>query len=440
MRHAATGLSLCIALMSGIVVALVWGQPPLRSSSIPAVPSSGVEETALAFYQAVNSYLDGGDDAPLRRVLHPAFVNHDPGSPTGGDAAAFMQQLDSIRARYPGIDLEPEVVYLGENTASVSLTVSNQQEREFAGIGIDAVDVIGRLDLVRVERRLIVERWSSASVAGMLDAYPSLSIELPFALNTLISRVQQISLDEASEPTVDQFRHLLMIVESGAARLDVMEAATIPVVHWRVDDDRIVGPIPIEPGMTVTLDRMEAVFLPAGTRFRLWDSSARATTLIALEFGPPVSGEISPRSSHLLDDLQETLWSGISLSRAGQRLTLSFGQATLLPQATLPHQKVDGVELIWVDSGAIEMTASNGVMRVRDESGVRSQPNEGIALLGAGDSGAAGPDSDIAYRVTGRAPATAWFFSIAPAGVEASEHDEGALTVIPTTHPPRTAS
>ncbi len=440
MRHAATMLSLCIALIGGIVLALVSSQPPLRSWSIQAETSSDVEETALTFYRAVNTYLDSGDDSPLRRILHPDFVDHDSVSPAGGNAAAYMQQLDSLRALFPGIQLEPAVEYLGSNAVSVSLSLSDRQRHEFAGIGIDPVELVGRLDLVRIERRLIVERWSSASLAGELETFPPLSIDLPVSLNTLITRVQQISLDDASAPTLDQFWHLLLIVQSGEARLDVMDVAPIPVEQWRAGDGRIAGPAPIDPGTTVTLGQMEAVFLPAGTRFRLRGSSARNTTVLALEFGPPVAGEVSPRPPHLLDELEETLWSGISLSGVGKRLNLSFGHATLLPQATLSNQEVEGTELIWIGSGAIEMAESNGTMRVRDASGVRSQPNEGIALLQAGDAGAAGPGSDIAYRGTGSAPATAWFFSIVPAGVETSEHGAGAPTAIPTAPSPRTAS
>jgi hypothetical protein len=440
MRHVATSLLLCIALISGVVLALFWDQPALRSLSIQAVPSSDVEETALAFYRAVNTYLESGDDIPLRQILHPDFVDHDSGSSVNGNAEAYLQQLDSIRALFPGIQLEPTVEYLGNNAASVSLSLSDRQRREFAGIGIDPVEVVGRLDLLRVERRLVVERWSSAPLAGELDAFPPLALELPVALDNLITRVQQMPVDGSAEPIVDQFWHLLLIVRSGEMQLDVMETAAIAAVHWTVDDGQIAGPVPIEPGVTVMLDRMEAVFLPAGTRFRLWDSSARMATLIALEFGPPVSGEVSPRAPHLLDDLQETLWSGISLSGVGKRLNLSFGHATLRSQATLTNQEVEGAELIWVSGGAIEMAASSGTVRMRDASGVRSQPSEGVALLNGGDAGAAGPGSDIAYRVTGSAPASAWFFSIVPDSVDTSEHEAGGPTRTPTIPPPRTAS
>ena len=230
MRHAATAISLCMALISGMVLAQAWALDPMRSPAIPAVTSSDVEETASNFYQAVNTYLDGGDDAALRRILHPDFVTYHSGSSVAGNGADFMQQLDSIRHLYPGIQLAAEVVYLGNNAASVSLSVSNQQGGEFAGIGIDPVDLIGRLDLVRIERKLIVERWSSATLAGDLDAFPAYSIDLPIAIDTLVARVQQISLDGASEPTINQFGNLLLIVQSGEVSLNVMDPAKIPVV------------------------------------------------------------------------------------------------------------------------------------------------------------------------------------------------------------------
>jgi hypothetical protein len=106
----------------------------------------------------------------------------------------------------------------------------------------------------------------------------------------------------------------------------------------------------------------------------------------------------------------------------------------------LSNQEVEGTELIWIGDGTIEMAASNGTMRVRNASGVRTQPNQGIALLQAGDAGAAGPGSDIAYRVTGGDPASAWFFSIVPTGIATSERDAGAPTAMPTAPPPHTAS
>jgi hypothetical protein len=439
MRHAATAISLCMALISGMVLAQVWALDPTRSPTIPAVTSSAVEETALTFYQAVNTYFDGGDDAALRRILHPDFVTYHSGSSVAGNGADFMQQLDSIRHLYPGIQLAAEVVYLGSNAASVSLSVSNQKGGAFAGIGVDPIDVIGRLDLVRIERKLIVERWSSATLAGNLDAFPALSIELPIAIDTLVARVQQISLDGASEPTINPFGHLLMIAQSGQAYLDVMDPAKSSAVIWRVSQGRVAGPTPIEPTMTVTLGQMEAVFVPAGTRFRMWDSGSQDAALTVLEFGPAVSGDI-PSTPPLLDALGETLSSGISLTGVGDRLTLSFGQATLPPQATLSSEQVKGLELTWVSGGSIEMAASSGAARVRDGSGVRSQLDGGHALLQAGYAGAAGPGSEVTYRATGNTSATVWFFSLVPTGVETSENEAGAPTPIPTAPPVRNVS
>jgi hypothetical protein len=438
MRHAATTLSLCVALISGIVLALVWAQPPLRSSSIQAEAGSDIEKTASVFYQAVNTYLDGGDDAPLRRILHPDFVNHDPGNAASGPAATYLQQLDSVRALYPGIQLEPKVEYVGDNAVSVSLSLGDRQRREFAGIGIDPADMVGRIDLLRIERSVIVERWSSARMAGDLDAYPALSIDLPFALDTLVARVQKVRLEESAEPTFDQFGHLLLIVRSGQAFLEVLEPSTIPAVSWSLDRSRVDGPAPVVTGTIVTLRQMEAVLLPAGTRFQMWKDGNRDTALLALEFGPPVSGGSSQPRLHL-GGLENTLWSGIALTDVGQRLTLSFGHASLLPQATISIHEVKGMEMVWVSDGAIELAVSRGEARVRDASGVRSQPNESVALLQAGDTGAAGLGSDTAYRATGATSATVWFFSIVSAGIETSGNDPSGPATIPAPPPPRTA-
>lgn len=438
MRHAATALSLCIALVSGIVFALLWGQPPLRSSSIQAESSSDVEETVFAFYRAVDAYLVDGEDAGLRKMLHPGFIDHAAGSAAGGNAADFLQQLDSVRRFFPGMRLTPEVVYLGNSTASVSLTSSDWQRSEFAGIGIDPADVLGHLDFVRVERRLIAERWSSAPLAGEFESFPAVTLELPIALDTLIARVKQISIDGSPEPAIDRFRHRLLIVQSGEALLEVMEPATIPVAYWQLDHGDVAGPATVEQGAIVTLGTMEAVLLPAGTRFRLWADDGERPTLLALEFGPPVSDGDSPLIPRFGDEANEALWSGVPLSGVGKRLTLAFGAATLFPEAALSSRQIEGMELIWVSGGAIDMTASSEVARVRDANGTRSQLDGDHALLRPGDTGAAGSGADIDYRVTGSTAATAWFFSLVPD--RTSERDAGAPAWTPTPPPPRTAS
>ena len=137
--------------------------------TIQAVPSAQVEATTLAFYQGVNDYLEDGNDSALRGTLHPKFVNHQPGGSTNGNDQGFFQQLDSIRRFYPGIQIEPHVTPLSSSAASITLSWNTVTRHDFAGIGIDPGDLIGRLDLLRIERGLIVERWSSAVLTGQLE-------------------------------------------------------------------------------------------------------------------------------------------------------------------------------------------------------------------------------------------------------------------------------
>jgi len=438
MRHAAIVFSILMTLMSGFVLSQLWALEPASSRPIQAMTSSQVEETALDFYQAVNAYLDGGDDASLRRILHPGFATHQSGSSWAGTAEELLHHLDSVRLLYPGIQLEPDAISLGSNTASVTLSVSSQQRLEFAGIGIDPVEVVGRLDVMRIERGLVVERWSSAPLAGQLEAYPAISIDLPFTVNTLVARVKEVPLEGASEPTINHARHLLLIVKSGEAFLDVTRQSaipTIPAMVWRSNHGHVAAATPIEPKMTIALNPMEAVFLPAGTRFRMWDSSNRDTTLIALEFGPPMSPEI-PSSAPLVTALGRTLWSGIELEGVGDRLTLSLGSARLLPNSMLSSGATVGMALTWVTSGSIEMSAGGGEARVRKAGGTRSQLTDGHALLLAGESAAAGPGSTIRYLTSCNEPATAWFFSIVLASVDDASVESASSTPDPTPAPP----
>lgn len=441
MRHAAIVTSIVLTLMSGFVLSQLWSLKPASPAPIQGATSSQLEDTALGFYQAVNVFLGRGDDTSLRRMLHPGFVTHQAGGAWAGTAEDFLHHLDSVRRLYPRIQLEPEAVSLGNNIASVTFSVSSQQMREFAGIDIDPIDVVGRLDVVRIERGLIVERWSSAPLAGQLEAFSSLSIDWLFPSNTLAARVQEIPLGSASEQTINPVSHMLLIVKSGQALLDVTSQADIPAMIWRVHRGHAVPAAPVEPEMTVALNPMEAVYLPAGTGFRMWDTSRRDTTLIALEFGLPISLELGPpdpseisSTAPLLETLGETLWSGIELEGLGDHLTLSFGHANLLPQSTLSSREVEAMELAWVTSGSLDMTGSGGEVRVRKVSGTRSQLIDGLALLQAGEAAAAGPGSHITYQDSGDTPATAWFFSLVPAPVPVNADGMDA-TPIPTPAP-----
>jgi hypothetical protein len=392
-----------------------------------------VEETVLTFYDVVNDYLGGGSDSALRRMLHPAFVTRHSEGAWAGTADDFLRHLDSTRQLHPGIRLEAEAASIGDETASVALSVVNAEKREFAGMGIDPAELFGKLEIVRIERGLVVERRSSAPVTGHLDAYPELSIDLPIALNTMIARVQEISLGRASEPIANPLRHLLVIVKSGQARLDVMSQPAAPAEVWRAHQGSIAPAVPIEPGAPVALEPMDAVYLPAGMQFQMWDASNGQTALIALDFGPPVSvdaGYSNPRLG--LGPLDGALYSGIELERVGDRLTLSFGSVSVLPRSTLASQLTHGIGLAWITNGSLEVSATSGEARVRKAGGNRMQLIDGHAVLLAGETVAAGPGSTIQFLSNGSEPATAWFFGITPVSWGSVGADPASPAAVPT--------
>lgn len=432
MRHPTAMIALVLALLSGFVLAQLWSMDPIRLRSIQAISTAQVEATTLAFYEGVNDYLEHGDDASLRRTLHPAFVNHQPGSSAIGTTEAFLKQLDSIRHVYPNVQLTPTVTPLSSNAASVALAWTSMDLRDFAGIEIDLADVIGALDIVRTERGLIVERWSSGTLTGQLDAYPALSIDLPVSIDTLVARVREFQLRSDYQPATNLHAHMLLIDLTGEAFLEVLRPTAVPPMTWTLNKRQVADPARIESANLTALNSMEAVFIPAGTTFRMWNAGDQRATFIVLEFGPPMIGK-NPQGAQFLSDLKPTLWSGVELENVGNRLVLSFGQAQLHAGARLSSPSVEGLELTWVIGGTIDMTGTGGETRVRRADGLRSQLIEGHAVLHAGDAGVAGPGSDVRYWIPDGASSTIWFFSIVAASnsstSNATEPDMGSPTV-----------
>ena len=232
-----------------------------------------------------------------------------------------------MRRLFPGLQLTVDVTTLSPNAASVALSWEAREQRDFAGIAIDPGDMIGRLDLVRIERGLIVERRSSGALGGQLDAFPALSLDLPGSLNTLVARVRQISLKGDYEPTTNRYGHLLLVDLSGEAFLEVLRPAALPAMEWKAERGQVAGPATVETGQIVTLSQMVQKALLAAQELEQEGISAEVidlrtlvpldvTTVVAsvkktgrlliadedyLNFG--LSGEISAIVAERLDEI-----------------------------------------------------------------------------------------------------------------------------------------
>ena len=80
MRFAAIVMSIVLTVMTGVVLNQFWSLEQTPAPSIQTSSDSGVQETAMAFYDAVNTYLESGAERAIRERLHPAFATHRPGS------------------------------------------------------------------------------------------------------------------------------------------------------------------------------------------------------------------------------------------------------------------------------------------------------------------------------------------------------------------------
>jgi len=121
----------------------------------------------------------GGDHAEFYLVHDPAFID---GTPAGRapNVEGFRQGLRELYAMFPDFDLlvEDLVVDAAQRKVSIRWSATGTHSAEMLGIPATGRTVVFRgIEIVRVERDRIIERWGewdSLSVLHQLGAAPAL--------------------------------------------------------------------------------------------------------------------------------------------------------------------------------------------------------------------------------------------------------------------------
>jgi len=121
----------------------------------------------------------GGDHADFYLVHDPAFVD---GSPAGRapNVEGYRQGLRELYAMFPDFDVlvEDLVVDAAQRKVSIRWSATGTHSAEMLGIPATGKKVVFRgIEIVRVERDRIIERWGewdSLAVLRQLDAAPAL--------------------------------------------------------------------------------------------------------------------------------------------------------------------------------------------------------------------------------------------------------------------------
>jgi hypothetical protein len=407
MSRIALSIALALALLTGIVVALLGD----LSKSVPATiqaadPASA--HTATTFYEAINHLLASGDDLELRRLLHPDFINH---GAVDTSAAAMVDDLRSLRSIDPQFRVRTAGIRIGGDLALVTIDPATPGSGTFLGMPVTGPGLFADHETIRIEDAMVIERWGPARASSRFTTYPSISIPAD-RLATGALRLERLTFDAHAESSVHRNNGLLLIVESGVVSISMEGDPDGQTMLHRLRSDRQVDASPLESDRPRALLPGDLVVLPASAGYRLWNDTSAATSVLSLEIhhSSPASLEMPATSPGVA---RELVAASLFLLGTGQPDTLQIGQATLAPGAGILRHTVAGSELIFLTSGSIDVKASTSGIFTAEPDGKLHQIDTQIALP-VRRGLATNHDSEISYQVSSDQPATIWFFNVSP--------------------------
>ena len=154
------------ACVLALVTGVWFGQAhALYRSIAPAEVSDASAErvaaTAWRFYVAIDTFLHTGDDSDLSKVLAPGFVDHIDQPTDEPDREELIRYLTALRETNRSLRLVPQEVMAQGDRAVARLSVAEETSGAILGIPLAGTAPWPRVEILRVDGDLIVERWGN---------------------------------------------------------------------------------------------------------------------------------------------------------------------------------------------------------------------------------------------------------------------------------------
>lgn len=412
MRKTALLLVVALALTSGIVLSRLWTLYAESPATIPATEDSALEQEVLRFYDGVNKYLETGDEASVRSLLQVDYVGRRPGTTWASTADDLLVTLATVREHFPRLRLRPVIQATMGDWVTVSLGRSGADSFTVAGIRIEDSSFLGQVELVRVSRGKIAERWEWSVFAGEFSTYPTRTLELALVARTIVPTVERWTVGTDLTEPISHPHNLVLIPEKSSVSITLGNTSLGQPQFWSTHQMPEPQPSHIESGTQVTLAPGDAFFVPARTLHRLRVVGDRSATLLVLRIGPAFHGGQSTAPPQEAISV-ETVTGGTTLPVATERVAISIGRVSIAPGSILPQVQGDGLGLAVSFGGALQLDIAAGQARVDGRNGPYSLATA-TAQIADGRGASIGPGSLVSYEAIGAEPTSVWFISIVP--------------------------
>jgi hypothetical protein len=184
MQRANLAVLLVITLVAGIAAGTVFGRTQ------PIEPSRGVagrNQTATAFYDALNQALAGGGTDALAGLLAPGFLDHDASFGEPQTAEEFLERLRTLGQSDVSQLLAVESIEASGSSLMVQVSHAEFASRELAGVVIDHHAAPPSFDVLRLAGERVIERWTNGIKGIEAHELEAITIQSPGRVDLAMS-------------------------------------------------------------------------------------------------------------------------------------------------------------------------------------------------------------------------------------------------------------
>ncbi len=391
MQRSFLALLLVLALVAGFTARSVFFQSA-RSSYVASEVAG--QETAGAFYDALNDVLGGARTEPLAGLLSSIFVDHSSDTGTAQSADAFLNEVSAMGASPAQLRLE----VLSIESAGGNLVVGIQQTRagavEVAGLTVEQPAPASHYEVLRVEQGKIVDRW--APEFRWLETFDSDDAAMSIAsFSGFVTTLARVELIDSTEHAWLTEGIGAVIVESGSAILQITRGSEAP------------APVVLQQGSITKI--------PNGLQARLRSADGKPLSVViyvVTRSGPadgslPAGGvaSVATGGSHTVLWSGPLYWTQSATVHRPAWIVLPAGEGIELTR--LPGSDL----LIGVDAGVIEVGVAGGGIEILGED--RWPVSfEGVVEMDENQAGSISGDGAVFVRNTSDTPVTLVLISI----------------------------
>lgn len=395
-------------VLAGLSVAIVLavGSVTWRAATVPHV-SSQIESAdaaiGFAFYAGLDRVLADGSRADLDRTVSSDFVDHAGGTTTARSADELVDQLTSFGETFPGVQLRPRELFPAGSSLIAELPPITTAATRVAGLVLAPTRISGGIEVLRIRRGKVSERWSvplpAVSVTTVAAASHSYSQG-----GALSARLFRIDLPPGGELRWRTDDLSVAMVETGTLAITTEEA------------DELGTPVTQKE----TLVAGAAELLRPGAQIRFRSDSAQVTQLLL--FAADRLDSRAPMPFRLEGGAKSKLiWNTYPLFDVTAPWRLEVGRIVVpsTGDVTLGNPSGAGIVLTMQDA-PMTLTIDNGKIEHLDEKYAISRLDSPAALAPGGAALLVGADDAMLRTTTGESSAV-WLVTIGPivpSGVE----------------------